>query len=83
MGKASQDVQDHILRKTLQKLNHCSAGMYWLWEHKRKQNFTDWVMAQWLVLRSVAIIVADVIILHQMAANPGWIVCIQNGLGAV
>ena len=46
MGKASQDVQDHILRKTLQKLNHCSAGMYWLWEHKRKQNFTDWVMAQ-------------------------------------
>ena len=36
---------------------------------------------KWLVLRSVAIIVADVIILHQMAANPGWIVCIQNGLG--
>ena len=47
MGKASQDVQDHILRKTLQKLNHCSAGMYWLWEHKRKQNFTDLLFQSW------------------------------------
>lgn len=46
MGKAPQDVQDHILGKMPQKLNHCSAGMYWLWEHRRKQSFTDYVMAQ-------------------------------------
>ena len=46
MGKAPQDVQDHILGKKKQKLNHCSAGMHWLWEHRRKQSFTDYVMAQ-------------------------------------
>ena len=46
MGKSPQDVQDHILGKKKQKLNHCSAGMHWLWEHRRKQSFTDYVMAQ-------------------------------------
>lgn len=46
MGKASQDVQEHILGKNPQKLNHCSAGMHWLWEHKRKQRFTDYIIAQ-------------------------------------
>ena len=46
MGKASKDVQDHIVKKTPQKLNHCSAGMRWLWEHRRKKSFTDRLMVQ-------------------------------------